>query len=129
MTRVLLDTHLILWAAGPAERLPPAVRNIMASSDHELLFSVSSIWEVAIKQALRKQNFEVDPAQLRHGLLTHGYTELPVLGPHAVAVATLPPIHRDPFDRILVAQAIVEGVELLTVDRQLSRYPGPIRCF
>lgn len=129
MTRVLLDTHVLLWAQNLPERLPAALYELMALPETELLFSAASVWEVAIKHSQRRLDFETDPSLLRLRLLESGYTELPISGPHAVAVAGLPWIHKDPFDRLLVAQAIVEGVDLLTVDRQLARYPGPIRVF
>jgi PIN domain nuclease of toxin-antitoxin system len=127
--RVLLDTHLLLWAKTAPRRLPEGLQRLILDPETEPLFSAASVWEIAIKQAQRRDDFRVDAAVLRADLLDSGYVELPVLGEHAIAVSTLPPIHKDPFDRMLVAQAIVEGVELLTVDQQLGRYPGPIRCF
>jgi PIN domain nuclease of toxin-antitoxin system len=127
--RALLDTHLLIWIAGPSERLPTAVREVVDGDEYELYFSVASLWEIAIKNSLGRADFEVDPGVLRRQFLDDEYVEVPVLGPHTVTVATLPPIHGDPFDRMLVAQAITEGVELFTVDRQLARYPGPIRVF
>jgi PIN domain nuclease of toxin-antitoxin system len=93
----------------------------------ELVFSTASLWEIAIKRALRKKAFQFDPRILRRTMLDDGYEELPVLGQHAVAVDSLPPIHKDPFDRILIAQAMVEGVTLLTDDAVIAKYPGPIR--
>jgi PIN domain nuclease of toxin-antitoxin system len=126
---MLLDTHLLLWVSYLPERLPDGVRRIVLDPEQELTFSVASLWEIAIKQSQNRRDFDFDPGVLREGLRQAGYTELPVLGAHAVTVAALPPIHEDPFDRMLVAQAIVEGVELLTVDEQLARYPGPIRVF
>lgn len=129
MTHVLLDTHLLLWVSHLPERLPDGVRRIVLDPDQALHFSVASIWEIAIKLSQNRRDFDFHPGALREGLLAAGYTELSVRGEHALAVAALPLIHKDPFDRMLVAQAIVEGVELLTVDRQLTRYPGPIRAF
>ncbi len=82
---------------------------------------------MAIKNALGRPDFAVDPRLLRRGLLDNGYAELPILGDHAMAVAGLPPLHRDPFDRLLIAQAIVEGMLLITADAAVGRYPGPIR--
>ena len=93
----------------------------------ELVYSAASIWEVAIKSGLGRADFTVDPRLLRRGLLENGYTEMPVTGSHAAAVDRLPPIHRDPFDRILVAQALVEGQTLLTADEVVARYRGPVR--
>lgn len=127
--RVVLDTHLLLWAGSEPHRLPKPVTDLILDQETEITFSTASIWEVAIKSSQRRDDFTVGPETLRAGLLGAGYFELPVLGAHAVAVASLPWVHRDPFDRLLVAQAIVEGIELLTVDTTLARYPGPIRVF
>jgi PIN domain nuclease of toxin-antitoxin system len=91
------------------------------------LFSADSIWEIAIKSALRRPEFRVEPLPFRRNLLNNGYRELAVTGEHAVAVANLPRLHRDPFDRILVAQSIVEGITLLTSDPLVVQYPGPMR--
>lgn len=125
--KFLLDTHLVLWALLRVERLPADAPDILNDPANELLFSVATIWEVAIKYALRRADFTTDPLPLRQGLLASGYREVAVTGPHALAVATLPRIHRDPFDRLLVAQAMVEGVTLLTADPVLGRYPAPVR--
>ena len=127
--RGLLDTHILLWIGIIPKRLPTELRRYLDDPENELLFSTASIWEIAIKHSLGREDFQAEPSLLRRNLLDDGYVELPVSGEHAVAVAALPPIHRDPFDRMLVAQAIAEGVELLTVDQQLARYPGPIRVF
>ena len=124
---LLLDTHLLVWSAVDAPMLPLAARRLLHEPESELLFSAASIWEVAIKHGLRRPDFPLDPRVLRRGLLEVGYTELPVTGAHAAAVDLLPPIHRDPFDRLLVAQAQVEGLTLLTADEVVARYPGPIR--
>lgn len=125
--KLLLDTHLLLWAADSLERVPAGARALMADLENELLFSVVSIWEVAIKNGLNRPDFQVDARLLRRGLIDNGYVELPISGEHAVAVDTLPLIHRDPFDRLLIAQATVEGLVLLTSDVTLERYPGPVR--
>ena len=125
--RLLLDTHLLLWAAAESERLPAAAVALLDDPENDLLFSAASLWEVAIKTSLGRDDFRVDPRLLRRGLVDNGYGELPVTAQHAVSVVGLPPIHKDPFDRILVAQAQVEGVTLLTADPVLARYPGPVR--
>ena len=124
---VLLDTHVLLWAAGFPDRLSRGTRELIDDDETELLYSAASIWEVAIKSSLGRADFDVDPRILRRGLLENDYTELPVTGAHAAAVDLLPPIHADPFDRILIAQARIEGVVLLTADRIVGRYPGSIR--
>lgn len=125
--KLLLDTHVLLWAAGQPERLSKQARALLDDPNNEPIFSAASLWEIAIKKALNRADFRVDSRALRHGLLNNGYAELPVGGDHAVAVDALPPIHKDPFDRILVAQAIVEGVTLLTADAIVAQYPGPLR--
>lgn len=126
--KILLDTHVLLWAAGVSSRLRGGARSLVEDPGTEVVFSAASLWEVAIKNGLGREDFRVDPRLLRRGLLENGYTELPVTGAHAVAVDLLPPLHKDPFDRILVAQAHVEGITLLTADDVVARYPGPIRA-
>ena len=125
--KFLLDTHLLLWAAGEPGRLSKQARTLIDNPDNELLFSAASLWEVTIKRGLGREDFQVDARLLRRGLLDNGYSELPIISDHVVATESLPPIHKDPFDRILVAQATVEGVTLLTIDSLVSQYPGPIR--
>ena len=126
--KLLLDTHLLLWAAGEPRRLSKPARTLIGDSDNELLFSAASLWEVAIKRRLGREDFKVDARLLRRGLLDNGYSELPIISDHVVATESLPLLHRDPFDRILVAQATVEGVTLLTIDSLVSQYAGPIRA-
>lgn len=125
--KILLDTHLLLWAAGLSERLPPEARALIEEPATEPVASAASLWEVAIKSGMGRADISVDPRLLRRGLLENGYSELPVTGAHATAVDLLPSIHKDPFDRILVAQAQIEGITLLTTDEIVARYPGPIR--
>ena len=125
--KLLLDTHLLLWAAGEPKKLSPKARRLIADTDNELMFSAASIWEVAIKRALGRADFQVDTRLFRRGLIDNGYAELPVFSAHAVAVETLPPIHKDPFDRLLVAQSQVEGIALLTSDATVAQYGGSVR--
>ena len=125
--KLLLDKHLLLWAAGEPRRLSKQARALINDPDNELLFSAASLWEVAIKRGLGREDFRVDARLLRRGLLDNGYSDLPIISDHVVATESLPLIHKDPFDRILVAQATVEGVTLLTIDSLVSQYPGPIR--
>jgi PIN domain nuclease of toxin-antitoxin system len=125
--KLLLDTHLLLWAAGDPDRLPAAAIRLIEDPANELIFSAASIWEIAIKRQLGRSDFRVDPRLLRRGLRDNGYLELPVTSEHALATDTLPPHHKDPFDRILIAQATVEGMALLTVDPVVARYRGPVR--
>jgi PIN domain nuclease of toxin-antitoxin system len=125
--KVLLDTHLLLWAASHPDRLSAAARVELENVENVLMFSAASLWEITIKNALGRSDFAVDPALLRRGLLDNGYEELPISGQHAVFVDRLPPLHKDPFDRILVAQSLAEGITLLTSDEAVAQYPGSIR--
>ena len=125
--KLLLDTHLLLWAAGSPNRLSAEARALVEAPENELLFSAASVWEIAIKRGLGREDFRVDVRLLRQGLLDNGYGELPVGSEHAVALDGLPPIHKDSFDRLLVAQALVEGITLLSSDAVVAQYPGPVR--
>ena len=125
--KLLIDTHLLLWAYDRPQQLPKAAAASLADPANDLLFSAASIWEVAIKSSRMGSRFTVDPRRLRRALLDNGYLELPITSEHAIAIQSLPPLHKDPFDRILIAQATVEGITLLTSDRQVAKYPGPIR--
>lgn len=125
--KLLLDTHVLLWAAGEPNRLSHEIRELLGDPENELLFSAASMWEITIKSGLSREDFQVNARLLRRGLLDNDYEELPIRSEHALAIDTLPPIHRDPFDRILIAQATIEGIELLTADQVVARYPGPIR--
>ena len=124
--RVLLDTHILLWAAAGSPALSEQARQVLVSDAAELYFSAASIWEVAIKTSLGRADFSVDPRQLRRGLLSNGYLELPVTGEHAIEVGSLPDVHKDPFDRILIAQSRVEGMRLVTADKLVAQYSGDI---
>ena len=125
--KLLLDTQLLLWTAGQPERLPAAARRLIDDAHNQLLFSAASLWEVAIKSALGRADFRADARLLRRGLIDNGYDELAITGEHAVAIANLPPIHKNPFDRLLMAQSAVEGILLLTADPIVAQYPGPLR--
>jgi len=125
--KLLIDTQLLLWAAGEPKRLSKAARRLLLDPRNELLFSAASLWEIAIKNTLGRDDFRVEPRLLRRGLLDNGYAELPITSQHAVSIDLLPPLHKDPFDRLLLAQALTEGLTLVTGDAQLARYPGPLR--
>ena len=124
---LLLDTHVLLWAAGIPDRLSRQAIDLIQDSENHLLFSAASIWEITIKRGLGRSDFRVEPEVLRRGLEENGYDELAITSRHAMAVGHLPTIHKDPFDRVLVAQALTEGLLLLTVDDVVAKYPGPIR--
>jgi PIN domain nuclease of toxin-antitoxin system len=129
--RLLLDTHLLIWSAEGDEGLtgimPASAANLIDDPASDLVFSVASLWEVAIKSALNKPGFRVEPSLLRRSLLDNGYKELSIQAEHALAAGGLPALHKDPFDRMLIAQARLEGLLLLTADAQIAAYSGPIR--
>lgn len=119
---LLLDTHVLLWAAGAPDKLSDATRALLLDEANRLFFSVASIWELVIKRRLGREDFRVDPSRLRRLLVMNGYGEVALTSDHALAVEGLPALHRDPFDRILVAQARVEGMLLVTADSQVAQY-------
>ncbi|MFA6036939.1 MAG: type II toxin-antitoxin system VapC family toxin [Legionellales bacterium] len=125
--KFLLDTHLLLWAANQSEKLSATAHALITDPENQLIFSAASLWEITIKSGLGRDDFRVDVRVLRRGLLDNGYNELPITSEHAVAIDSLPLIHKDPFDRILIAQSIVEGITLLTTDILISQYHGSIR--
>jgi PIN domain nuclease of toxin-antitoxin system len=123
---LLLDTHILLWVALESPKLPAAAAEYINEPSNKLIFSAVSIWEIAIKASLKRKNFTVSPDTLRKELLENDYEEIPVTGNDALAVFKLPNLHGDPFDRMLIAQAIVQGYSLLTSDPVVASYPGPI---
>ncbi len=125
--KLLPDTHLLLWSAIEPKRLSRIAEQLLTDEGNELYFSVVSLWEVAIKRSLGRDDFDVDARVLRRSLVDNGYSELTVTADHAFMVEHLPWIHKDPFDRLLMAQATAEGITLLTADRLLGSYPGPVR--
>jgi len=125
--RLLLDTHLLLWLSEDSDRLSRSARELIGDPDNTIVFSVASLWEASIKHSLQRPDYDAPPAVLRQAFLERGFEELDVRGPHAMAVAALPLLHRDPFDRMLLAQAMVEQLTFLTTDRILAAYPGPIQ--
>jgi PIN domain nuclease of toxin-antitoxin system len=122
----LFDTHLLIWAANEPEKLSSKAVALITNPENELLFSAASMWEIAIKNGLGRADFKVNARLLRRGLLDNDYSELTITSAHAVFVEGLPLIHQDPFDRILIAQATVEGITLLTADAIVAKYPGAI---
>lgn len=125
--KFLFDTHVAIWILFDDPRLSQEARGILSDPGSEFLFSVCSIWEIAIKRGLNAPGFQHNPREIRQYLLRNGCEELTIQSKHVVEVDSLPPIHRDPFDRILIAQAMVEGITLLTNDSRIAQYPGPIR--
>jgi len=124
--KLLLDTQLLVWLGSHPELLSASTAALIDDPNNEVIFSTASVWEVAIKYSRGRADFQVEPGAFRHELFDAGFRELQVFGEHAVAVASLQPIHKDPFDRILIAQAMVEGITLLTSDAKIAQYSGPI---
>ena len=124
--KILLDTHILLWAAASPEKIPEKGRVKIEDSANELFFSAASLWEITIKNGLGRTDFHVNASLLRRSLLDNGYHELSISGIHALAVENLPFIHKDPFDRMLVAQASTEGLLLITADSVLTKYSAPV---
>lgn len=124
---LLLDTHVLLWAAGNPDRLPETARTLIIDENNTLFFSAASVWEIVIKSGLGRNDFSVDPNLFRRSLQDNGYLELPIMSQHVLAVSHLPDLHKDPFDRMLVAQAQSEGFLLLTADQRVALYPGPVQ--
>ncbi len=124
----LLDTHMLIWAASDSEKLPSAASKIIANPDSMLWVSVASLWEVAIKRSKLRAEFPYEVGPLRSMALANGYEELAIETKHVFIVQDLPRFHADPFDRLLVAQAISEGMILLTADRELSQYGASVHA-
>lgn len=122
----LLDTQLLLWVAGDSKKLPKPVRQLVEDSGNKVYFSAASIWEIVIKNSLNREDFQADAKLIRRGLLENGYVELPITSLHTLALESMPSIHKDPFDRILIAQAKTEGIILMTSDEAIGKYEGPI---
>lgn len=125
--RFLLDTHVLLWAASTPEKINPSIRKQLEDPENELIFSAASFWEIAIKNSLERADFKVGLWHLRRSLLDNEYEELPVTSEHVAFTQLLEKFHKDPFDRMLIAQACVEDLTLLTADALVARYPGPIQ--
>ena len=123
----LLDTHILIWAAISPHKISSELANLLSGPSNHLYFSSASIWEISIKESLGKRDFKISSKKLLSGLIENGYKEIKVSALHAMEVIKLPFIHRDPFDRILVATAIWENMPLLTNDSNLSPYNSLVR--
>jgi PIN domain nuclease of toxin-antitoxin system len=125
--KILIDSHLLVWLSAATAKLPLDARKLIEDKEHRLFFSSASIWELTVKHSLGKNDIPVHPRVLHAALIENGFEELPVTSAHALSVGALPPVHKDPFDRILVAQSIAEGMLLLTSDEILAQYDAPVR--
>jgi PIN domain nuclease of toxin-antitoxin system len=125
--RFLLDSHILVWMAAMTARLPRQARDLLEDPENTLFFSAVSIWELTVKHAIDKDGIPMHPSVLYRSLIDNGITEVPITSLHGLAVGALPMIHKDPFDRLLLAQCRQEGMTLLTADRVLASYDAPIR--
>ena len=126
MSRFLVDTQLLLWNVYGSRKLPARVARLFRDGRHQFFYSAASLWEIAIKASRGREDFVADVEAIHGTLEENGFHELPVSAQHAVALSRLPPIHADPFDRMLIAQAIAEPMALVTTDERLAAYPGTI---
>ena len=124
--KLLLDTHLLIWSAQNHAKLGPKARRLIGDASNALSFSVVSLWEIVIKRGLERADFQIDPVRLHRGLLENGYAQLSITAGHVLAVAGLVPRHKDPFDRLLLAQAAAEGLTLVTTDKAVAAYGGSV---
>jgi PIN domain nuclease of toxin-antitoxin system len=124
---LLLDTHVLLWALGMPERLPKQTAEQIESPETQVCFSAASIWEIAIKTSAGRVSFQYSPDQIAQASRATGFHELPITSAHAAKVASLPEHHRDPFDRLLIAQALLMPANLLTTDSALLPYSELVR--
>jgi PIN domain nuclease of toxin-antitoxin system len=124
--RLLLDTHVLLLALADPDRLPAAARALIEDAENEIFYSAANLWEIAIKGALGRADFSADAAEVLAAMPQTGFAELPVRARHAAEFSRLPPIHEDPFDRMLIAQARAEPMVLLTNDALLAGYPAAV---
>lgn len=124
--KLLLDTHILLWAASEPQKLPVKIRQLIEDEENTLFFSAASIWEIVMKNGLGRSDFQIEPRMFRAALMDNGYLELPITSEHVLFVHDLPPLHKDPVDRILVAQSSIEGMALLTVDQAVIDYGGTV---
>lgn len=122
--RLLLDTHILLWWLTDDPALPAALRTAIGDAGNDALVSAATVWEIALKQALGRLDFPV--AETEAILAENGFAPLPITTAHAAAAGGLPRLHADPFDRMLVAQALCESLTLVSVDSQIARYGAAV---
>ncbi len=126
--KLLLDTNAVIWAAFDPNRISEPIRRLLSDTGNQLSYSVTALWEIAIKngtrRALQINSLQIDPFQFRNLLQGAGFAEVPITAEHTLGTAQLPRLHGDPFDRILLAQAVIEDMTLITSDRTMLQYPG-----
>lgn len=124
--KLLLDTHVLLWWVENSKKLPTKARTLLSDVNNVAYYSACSIWEIAIKLSTGTYDLLVDPAMLSAALNSGGFIELPILSAHAAKLPELPAHHRDPFDRMLIAQSLVEQLALVTHDKMLTNYSDTV---
>ena len=125
--RLLLDTQVLLWAVANPRQLGKSALAVIEAPENDVLFSAASIWEIAIKASLKRDDFQFTPEEIMAAALESGFEELPVNSAAAAYTGKLPAYHRDPFDRLLIAQAVTEPAMLYTADPQLEPYSELVR--
>ncbi len=125
--QLLVDTHLLLWSVAASKKLPPTAREMLTDPANDVFYSAVSVWEIAVKSGLGRDDFQVDMPSLLQAFVTAGFVELAITSTHAARVTSLPDLHKDPFDRLLVAQALSEPALLLTNDAQLGQYGAHVQ--
>ena len=123
---VLLDTQILIWLLFWPEILPQNAREIIGKEENDLCFSPASLWEVSIKRSQNKVDFQLNARLMQENLLEKGCLELPITSLHTIIAGELPVLHKDPFDRLLIAQAVVENLFLLTSDKKIAEYPARV---
>ena len=124
--KLLLDTQMLIWLLFWPEILPLNAREVIGDEENDLHFSPASLWEISIKRSLGKPDFQLNARAMRENLLENGCLEIPINSLHTISAGELPLFHKDPFDRLLIAQAMVENLFLLTSDSNIAEYPAPI---
>ncbi len=125
--QLLVDTHLLLWSVAASKKLPPTAREMLTDPANDVFYSAASVWEIAVKSGLGRDDFQVDMPSLLQAFVTAGFVELAITSTHAARATSLPDLHKDPFDRLLVAQALSEPALLLTNDAQLGQYGAHVQ--
>ncbi len=124
--KILLDTNILIWVTASPEKVPENILHQIQDTKNTIFFSAASIWEIAIKHTFGKPDFFFNPLIIHQALVENNYTELPITSNHAIAIQHLQKIHKDPFDRMLIAQAIAENMLLMTADQTIVKYPAPV---
>jgi PIN domain nuclease of toxin-antitoxin system len=124
--KLLLDTQMLIWLLYWPDILPPNAGEIISDEKNDLFFSPASLWEVSIKHSQNKPDFQLNARLMQENLLDKGCLEVPITSSHTISAGELPLLHKDPFDRLLIAQALIENLSLLTSDEKIAEYPASV---